>query len=344
MIRLCSLVLIFFSLNAWALPGEDFAGEGSCICKAETCSAEEILYLSNHCQSPVDAAADTAVNILINNNIFLCPGCTCAAGEFGIKDEFHLPSKYRKLGGSYAKKKTMLTCHQLDSLDIEKVISCVTSDTTLVPCPLNIQVSGCSKLDVLLPPTLIACYEAKRNCGFGWKNFRTDGNYKKFYKNLRAIKEDRSPLCYKSMCTSTTFEAFVMHMKQALLKGKITQEQFEKHTKWKNGSLGYDHINLNATPDALVEELGIGSGHQQHRSELGSNNIPKTGDLIQLWRRSGSGHSAVFKGLVDIDGDNKNDLLCYVSSQSSTNGVGENCEEIKGLDRVLIGSLDELNS
>ena len=343
MLYLSLLSFFLININAYALPGEDFIGEGGCVCKTQPCNADEVLYLANHCQTPIELPP---VPVPARNELYLCPGCNCSSGYFGIKDEFYLPSKFRKLGSSYSKKKTMLTCHKFSSFNLEKVMNCVTQTSTPQSCPLNINTKSCDTIDSLLPPTLIASYEAKRNCGFSWEDFTADGNQNKYFRNLKAIKDDRPQSCYKSMCTTTTFNAFVIYMKEALKNGKITQAQFDQHTKWQHsvGSLGYDHINLNATPDALVEELGIGKGHQQHVSELGQNNLPKAGDLVQLWRKSGSGHSVIFKGLVDTDGDKKYDLMCYVSSQSATNGVGEICEDTKYLDRILIGSLDELKS
>lgn len=342
MFRFFFIYLTFYLMSsiAWGLPGEDVVGSGSCKCQDKVCTEEELLYLSQHCESPevaTDASSDENVA-----RFYLCPGCECPDGYFGWKDKFVFPSKFRKLGGSYSYKKTMLSCSKIDDLNINNVLSCLVSKDS--DCIVSFGSKSCSATSSLIPPSLLASYRLKRNCGYGLGSFVEGDNQTKFYRDLRALKSDRGHVCYKSMCTSATFLAFVSHMKAARDAGKITQEQFDKHTRWRYGvsSLGYDHININATPDALVEELEIGKGYQQHVSELGQNNVPKQGDLVQLWRRSGTGHSVVFKGLVDVDGDNKYDLICYVSSQKSTNGLGENCEDTSVLDRVIIGSFDEI--
>ena len=98
-------------------------------------------------------------------------------------------------------------------------------------------------------------------------------------------------------------------------------------------------LNANAEPNQLVEAYGIGSGHIQYIQdrELGNAGVPAAGDLVQIWRKNSSGHSVIFKGFVDKDKDGVPELLCYWSSQTSTEGYGDRCETTDDMDRILIG-------
>jgi hypothetical protein len=59
------------------------------------------------------------------------------------------------------------------------------------------------------------------------------------------------------------------------------------------------------------------------------------GDQVQLWRRSGSGHSCIF---IDWARDEEGEIigLTYWSTQRSTNGIGYNTEYFKGVSNPVL--------
>jgi hypothetical protein len=79
-----------------------------------------------------------------------------------------------------------------------------------------------------------------------------------------------------------------------------------------------------------VKVLGIGSA-VDHRSA-------KAGDMVQFWRKNGSGHSVMFLNWVERNG--KRIGLRYRSSQTATDGIGDrteyfsdSTEKAKGIER-----------
>lgn len=79
--------------------------------------------------------------------------------------------------------------------------------------------------------------------------------------------------------------------------------------------------NRKMIPHAL-EEFKIG-----HAVERLEDALP--GDFVQLWRKSGSGHSVVFLGWTK-DPAGKISGIRYWSSQKATNGIGEREEAFGG--------------
>jgi hypothetical protein len=57
-----------------------------------------------------------------------------------------------------------------------------------------------------------------------------------------------------------------------------------------------------------------------------------TGDLVQIWRLGGSGHSVIFDSWIRDTGGNKTTIR-YWSTQTSTNGIGFNEEDYSNLDQ-----------
>jgi len=141
------------------------------------------------------------------------------------------------------------------------------------------------------------------------------------------------------MCTSATFLALISHAKYKMESGEISQEEFDDISTV--GADAYKMLNTSAEPNELVERFGLGKGHIIHIADtvLDESPVPTKGDIVQLWRKNGSGHSVVFKGLLDSDNDGVSDKFCYWSSQKRTDGFGNSCEDINTVNRLLIGHL-----
>lgn len=184
-----------------------------------------------------------------------------------------------------------------------------------------------------LPATYQTTFKAPKNCGYKWRGFSLY-QYKQTVE--RYIATDKIN-CGPSMCTSAAFLALVAKAKELYQSGEISPRQFRELTVPQEK--GYMILNSNAEPNTLVESFGIGTGHTQYIAdkELGKDGVPVAGDLVQIWRSNGSGHSVVFKGFVDENNDGVPEMLCYWSSQTSTEGYGDRCETTDDMDRVLVG-------
>lgn len=195
----------------------------------------------------------------------------------------------------------------------------------------------CPKVRSGFPASFGVGLIAPEQCGYKWPGFDHEG----FVATVEQFKNEDKLECKESMCTSAAFLAWVAHIRHLRAMGKVTESQYQKWTEV-NGK-AHRFINHTAEPNELVEAFGIGKGYLQYidEDELGSDGVPRPGDLVQIWRKSGNGHSVVFKGFIDKDKDGQPDLMCYWSSQPSTKGYGNNCETVEDMDRILIGSFND---
>ncbi len=81
---------------------------------------------------------------------------------------------------------------------------------------------------------------------------------------------------------------------------------------------------------AVLPEYGLGI-------EVGVEDA-QPGDFVQLWRRDGTGHSAVFLGWVTDTADTRV-AIHYWSTQRVTDGIGYRTERLRGIDRLYMARL-----
>lgn len=188
-----------------------------------------------------------------------------------------------------------------------------------------------------VPGTLEVIFDYPKNCGYKWRGF----SMSRYREDVRHFIANGDVNCNHSMCTSAVFMALIAHAKKSKKSRSITNDELGELTT--PGGKAYRIINENTEPNVLVEVYGLGKGYTfdgaREIARTGKN-IPKKGDLIQIWRRNGSGHSAIFKGFIDKNKDGVNDFLCYWSSQKKTNGYGDRCETIHDMETLRVGSFN----
>lgn len=257
--------------------------------------------------------------------------CECEAPMVSAKEQFvFAPSN---------QKQNVLACH-LSTDDIKTALDCVSNmGKNIISCgERGASSNGSNACDNLstkfyYPETYLLANKAPKNCGYEWKNF----NVSQYRGVVRLLLKEGKVACTKSMCTSAAFLALVEKAKALYRDKKISKAKFEELTTPYGAA--YKILNNNAEPNELFEKYGLGSGHVIYPAESKSKEwkIPQAGDITQIWRKNNSGHSVVFKGFLDKNGDGKNDHICYWSSQTRTNGYGNVCEKISDVDRILVG-------
>jgi hypothetical protein len=233
-------------------------------------------------------------------------------------------------------QKTIATC-ELNLLDINKVIGCVLPETSISKqlCKIKDKID-CENLNINSTPiTYSPSIASKKNCGYKWKGF----SLRKYRVQVKKWKESGVLTCNESMCTSATFLALISHAKFKMENGEMSQEEYDAISTV--GGDAYKMLNTAAEPNELVERFGLGEGHVIHIADaaLDESPVPTKGDIVQLWRNTGSGHSVVFKGLLDSNNDGVSDKFCYWRSQKRTDGFGNSCEDISKINRLLVGHL-----
>ena len=233
-------------------------------------------------------------------------------------------------------EKVLASC-ELSLVNISKAISCVSPEIDIAPQLCQNTNEDCSNLIInTTPATYIPSLAPVKNCGYRWRGF----NVKKFRVQVQNWKEKETLICSESMCTSATFLALISQAKSKMESGDISQQEFDDISTV--GADAYKMLNSAAEPNELVERFGLGTGHIIHIADtnLDESPIPTKGDIVQFWRKNGSGHSVVFKGFLDTDNDGVSDKICYWSSQKRTDGFGNSCEDINEVNRLLIGHLE----
>jgi len=118
--------------------------------------------------------------------------------------------------------------------------------------------------------------------------------------------------------------------KKGLLKN-MTPEDLTKFQKLWYGVEGYEKGTSESLSTKALETFGLGYGVKVENAV--------EGDIAQIWRNNGSGHSVIFKDWVK-DNSGKIVGIKYRSSQADTNGVGDRTEMFGSninLDRIYIG-------
>lgn len=212
---------------------------------------------------------------------------------------------------------------------------------SLVPAVVEVLENG-PAVEVDCPPETETLFDRINNsfpqgCGYVLRNF----NARAFRETISHYLSTGEVLCgglHHSMCTSATFLAFLSEIKKRKDAGTITAEQL---AEWSNISgPAWQLLNNQARPDLLMTELGVvlGEGATLRRSELPSNEWPKEGDIVQIWRtgRPRSGHSTIFSGyLKNANGEEV--AMCFWSSNQGTNGYGRYCETLDQVEQVIVG-------
>ncbi len=255
--------------------------------------------------------------------------CQCSKDSMKIKSIYAMPGE-----GNQAELETCLKI-----LDFDAFRRCSDASINRKDC----NYSNYSSIDEYCltqleqsPGTLDVIPMAPAGCKYKWKGF----SMKRYREDVGQLIAKEKVRCSPSMCTSATFLALASHAKKLKAAGKIDEVTFKKLTT--PGGEAYRILNTAAQPGDLVEKYGLGKAHVFRGEKIShtGNKVPKMGDLIQMWRKSGSGHSAVFNGFLDKDNDGKNDHICYWSSQSKTDGYGRRCEETSKMEQLLVGSLN----
>lgn len=133
-----------------------------------------------------------------------------------------------------------------------------------------------------------------------------------------------------SHCTSATHAAFLKTIGILSQQGKVKLD--DGIVKTLNSNLFRDTWNSNGYgPNKIIEVLG----GQTFRDPYAA----KKGDFVKIDRPNGTGHMGGVTRIVD-------GKICYWSSNSGTNGVGEQCESLSGLTLTFsrISDLAALNA
>ena len=140
----------------------------------------------------------------------------------------------------------------------------------------------------------------------------------------------------RSYCCGLTFEVYVEALRLAAggeVKGLRWQELHELRLRFFGDSKQQERRRLSQFG---LESLGLGRSVTRLEDA-------RAGDFLQLWRHSGSGHSAIF---VNWTRDRAGEIsgLVYWSSQGSTAGIGYSAEKIGPqavkVDEIYLGRAD----
>lgn len=199
---------------------------------------------------------------------------------------------------------------------------------------VNSQPTGCQDNPPGSPPTLydLTVSTFPRGCGYRWQGFDEDA----FRQTISRFMRTGEVLCggnHHSMCTSAVFLAFLGELRRRNQDGRISDAMLREQARF--GSPAYNYIN-SARPDLLMIELGLGTTRTLYARELPDQSWPREGDIVQLWRHSGYGHSVIFAG-YESDSNGTQTGMCYWSSSDTTNGYGRRCEPLSVIDRLIVG-------
>lgn len=150
------------------------------------------------------------------------------------------------------------------------------------------------------------------------------------------------PKCSPSMCTSATFYAISNLLQKLNLQHRLPGGDARLAELTNTKGLAYKMLNEMARPDEFVKEFKLGVGTTLSQNDLQScsqKGWPHEGDIIQLWRKDGTGHSAIFEGMMY---DSKGAIagLCYFTSNKITNGFAKRCEDSKNIKQLIVGRIN----
>jgi hypothetical protein len=169
--------------------------------------------------------------------------------------------------------------------------------------------------DVTYNEAILHAAETVEGGGYNWKGGTTGSPFsaKKGGKDVMSKQEDGS------YCSGYTCGAALTAMERiGALEGLDDKKVKDFKSTW-YGSKGYkkdDKSTWDLSGNALEEH---GLGYKVDREQA------KPGDIAQIWRENGSGHSVIFKDWV-VDDNGEKVGIKYRSTQPSTNGVGDRVE------------------
>ena len=178
-------------------------------------------------------------------------------------------------------------------------------------------------------------YPAK--CGYKYPPSR--GELQKALQST--VVDAQRAACVPSMCTSATFLAFLGAMKRLHEDGKLPggAAKLAEYSTYK--SLAWSYINILARPDRMMTDLGLGDGRVigvGQIEECSTKGWPKAGDILQIWRDDGSGHSVITDGYL-YDSSGRATGICYWSSNKQTDGYARRCETLRGISKMIVGRI-----
>lgn len=260
-----------------------------------------------------------------SNLACVLPTCNkCVGSQVTMTSTYAMPGR--------GKKSNIRTCLAIQN--VNEFNKCARGGNPPASCDCTVTDWCASKL-AEVPGTFDVIFNYPKNCGYRWKGF----NMSRYKEDIKHFINTGDVNCSHSMCTSAVFMALVAHAKKAKSAGSLSVSRFSELTT--PGGRAYRIINESTEPNALVEYYKLGKGYTfdgANEIAKAGKSVPKKGDLIQIWRRNGSGHSVIFKGFIDTNQNGRNDLLCYWSSQKKTNGYGDRCETISDMETLRVGS------
>jgi hypothetical protein len=177
-------------------------------------------------------------------------------------------------------------------------------------------------------------------CGYQWQGF----SIQKFEANMKYLLSSEPPSVkcagFPNMCTSASYLAFLMKLRKLKEAGRIQPEQLQtaasiRSTQW----ISWNARTLPGEAISKMKDVDgkpLGVSKSLSRQDLPQKEWPKPGDFVQLWRKSGSGHSFVFEGYLK-DKDGRSIALCYWTANPPTGGFGRMCEPLTVVQTINIG-------
>jgi hypothetical protein len=118
-------------------------------------------------------------------------------------------------------------------------------------------------------------------------------------------------------CSGYTCGVTMKAMQQRGMLNEMTPEQLKDFQKTWYGAKGFEKGKSETLSVKALEDYNLGKGVKHDEA--------KAGDIAQIWRENGSGHSVIFKDWV-TDKNGKKIGIKYRSSQPSTGGIGDRTE------------------
>lgn len=118
-------------------------------------------------------------------------------------------------------------------------------------------------------------------------------------------------------CSGYTCGVTMKAMQQRGMLNEMTPEQLKNFQKTWYGAKGFEKGKSETLSVKALEDYNLGKGIKHDEA--------KAGDIAQIWRENGSGHSVIFKDWV-TDKNGKKIGIKYRSSQPSTGGIGDRTE------------------
>lgn len=179
-----------------------------------------------------------------------------------------------------------------------------------------------------------------QNCGY---ELEPEFDVPAYRETVSRFLRDGTILCdrarHHSNCVSATFLAFLKHAKKLREQGRISSETLMQWSSLSNSA--WQLSSVRARPDLMMSELRVGNSRLGTSTVLrgntlsGSGSWPREGDIVQINRSNGSGHSTVFAGYLKSS-TGQTTGVCYWSSNRGTNGYGKQCESLQRINNMIV--------